>query len=134
MSAKTKVPVGDPSQTFLSKNELIELTGYRIASAQIAWLRRNDFVVFENAAGSAKVYRKHFDEHARGVVAGINNALETESDSSPNQSKAVAPNFAALEEMVRLSHQRRKDIANNNPYSASRQTTRDFGSEAKHGT
>jgi hypothetical protein len=134
MCAKNQVPVGNSSQTFLSKDELIELTGYRIASAQIAWLRRNDFVVFENAAGSAKVYRNHFDERARGVVAGINKAQETVSDSSPDQSKAVAPNFAALEEMVRRSHHRRKDVAKNNPYSASRRTTRDFGSGAKHGT
>ena len=51
---------------FLTTEELAELTGYRVARYQIAWLRNRGWRFETNHAGAPRVARAHFERKMVG--------------------------------------------------------------------
>lgn len=77
---------------FLSRNELVELTGFKASHCQARWLDRNRWRYVLNAHGEPRVARAHFDDRM-----GCINKSSTYA-SAINDAAAIAqPNFAALD-------------------------------------
>lgn len=53
---------------FLSREDLIELTGFRYAAKQIAWLKENGFLFEVGGDGRPKVLRSYVVSRLGGVV------------------------------------------------------------------
>lgn len=56
----------DAVRLFLTADELIELTGYRIARYQVAWLRNRGWRFETNAAGAPRVARAYLERKMVG--------------------------------------------------------------------
>lgn len=75
----------------LSQDELIQLSGYRLAPAQKRWLDRQSIPYLQDAAGRPRVARATVDR-LLGVTSTALSSIAT-----PNNAAQVAvPNFAAL--------------------------------------
>lgn len=64
------------SSTFLTPEEIAELTGRKIASLQIEWLRKNGFRFWENAAHKPVV--------PRSAIDGLKEVTRQNVDWQPN--------------------------------------------------
>lgn len=51
---------------FLSAEEIVELTGYRLAKFQVAWLRKRGWRFETNAAGAPRIARAYFERKMVG--------------------------------------------------------------------
>lgn len=69
------------SSTFLTHEELKELTGYTMKSKQKAWLDEHGIPCIVNANGAPKVYRP---------------VLEQLMGLSPHQNEGLCPDFTSL--------------------------------------
>lgn len=54
------------TELFLTEPELTELTGYRVARYQVAWLTNRGWKFETNAAGAPRVARAHFERKMVG--------------------------------------------------------------------
>jgi hypothetical protein len=54
------------SDLFLNAIEVFDLTGYRLAKYQVAWLRRRGWRFETNAAGAPRVARAYFERKMVG--------------------------------------------------------------------
>lgn len=69
---------------FMSDAELVTLTGYKLASYQIGWLRHRGWRFETTAAGKPRVARAYFERRMVGEV------------SSPEPALPARHNFSAL--------------------------------------
>lgn len=54
------------SSLFLTGDEVFDLTGYRLAKYQVAWLRRRGWRFETNAAGAPRIARAYFERKMVG--------------------------------------------------------------------
>ncbi len=73
---------------FLSKDEIAELTGYKLPAHQCRWLQERHWVFERNATNRPIVGR----DYARSRLGGAKQAMPTPSPSS----SIPRPNFGAL--------------------------------------
>lgn len=79
-----------PAALFLSREELVELTGYRAPSAQVGWLERNRWRFVLTHRNEPRVAREHFNERM-----GCPTAVSLPNTFNP----LVEPDFAALDRL-----------------------------------
>lgn len=71
--------------TFLSHLEIVELTGYKIPSKQINWLRLQGFIFRIAADGYPRIDRSHYLK----LMGGYNNNIQPKTEPNFNSLKIV---------------------------------------------
>jgi hypothetical protein len=80
------------NELFLTREELVELTGFRAAHCQVRWLDRNRWRYALTRRKEPRVARQHFQERMGCSVASTTHAASLNFAAAIEQ-----PNFAALD-------------------------------------
>jgi hypothetical protein len=80
------------SDLFLTRAELIELTGFKARHAQARWLDGHRWRYVTNSRNEPRVAREHFNERM-----GCGGRAGTHADAINQAAACVQPNFAALD-------------------------------------
>jgi hypothetical protein len=80
------------SATFLTSEELEELTGFKANHCQVRWLERHGWRFFLTRKGAPRVARGHFNQRM-----GCGDRVSRYADDLNHAAATIQPNFAFLD-------------------------------------